>query len=168
MSKREIERTVQPSLLDRLTDENPRTAGDPRVSYGESLRQFKISVQRDLEWLLNTRRTPAPAPEGFGQLASSLYNYGVPDITSLSRDSADSRARLRAQVEEALALFEPRLADVQIAIVEVDGETRRRELRFVVEATLRLDPTPEQVVFDTVLHFSSGQIDVTGGGQAHA
>src|SRR5262249_55097875 len=158
----------QPSILDRLTDEDPRVSADPRISYGESLRQFKIAVQRDLEWLLNTRRTPTPAPEGFTQLGSSVYNYGVPDITSLSRDSADSKAKLRAQVEEALALFEPRLANVQITIVEVDGEAHRRELRFMVEATLRLDPTPEQVVFDTVLHFSSGQIDVKGQGQAHA
>ena len=45
-------------------------------------------------------------------------------------------------------------------MVETEGEAKRRELRFVVEATLRLDPTPEQVMFDTVLQFSSGQYDV--------
>ena len=42
-------------------------------------------------------------------------------------------------------MFEPRLANVQISMVEQEGEAHRRELRFVVEATLRLDPTPEQV-----------------------
>jgi len=57
MAKRELERTVQPSILDRLSDEDPRSSADPRVSYVESLRQFKMGVQRDLEWLLNTRRT---------------------------------------------------------------------------------------------------------------
>jgi predicted component of type VI protein secretion system len=36
----------------------------------------------------------------------------------------------------------------------------------MVEATLRLDPTPEQVMFDTVLHFASGQIDVAGAANA--
>jgi type VI secretion system protein ImpF len=65
-----------------------------------------------------------------------------------------------------LALFEPRLAQVQISVAEVEGEQRRRELRFMVEATLRLDPTPEQVMFDTVLHFASGQIDVAGAANA--
>ena len=163
MSKREIERTVQASVLDRLTDGDPRASADPRTTYAESLRQFKASVQRDLEWLLNTRRTPTPAPDELEELRNSLYNFGVPDITSMSRDSAESRSRLRTQVEEALATFEPRLTNVQISVIEAEGESRRRELRFVVEATLRLDPTPEQVVFDTVLHFSSGQIDVTGG-----
>lgn len=167
MAKREIERTVQPSVLDRLTDGDPRASADPRTSYAESLRLFKESVQRDLEWLLNTRRTPTPASgDEFEELASSLYNYGVPDITSLSRDSADSRSWLRVQLEEALTTFEPRLANVTIDIVEVEGEAHRRELRFVVDATLRMDPTPEHVVFDTVLHFTTGAIDVAGTNNA--
>ena len=161
MAKSEIERTVQPSIIDRLTDDEPRMAGDGRITYAESLRQFKTGIQRDLEWLLNTRRTPLPASEEFQELRNSLYHFGVPDITSMSRDSQDSRVQLRAQVDEALALFEPRLTNVQISMVEEEGEGYRRELRFVVEATLRLDPTPEQVTFDTVLHFSSGEIDVS-------
>ncbi|MEP6491157.1 MAG: type VI secretion system baseplate subunit TssE [bacterium] len=161
MVKREIERTVQPSILDRLTDTEPRVSADPRTTYAESLREFKLSVQRDLEWLLNTRRSPEPADDEFVELQSSLFNYGVPDITSLSSDSPEARMQLMQDMEEVLALFEPRLANVQVSIVEIEGEVRRRELRFVVEATLRLDPTPEQVMFDTVLHFSSGQIDVT-------
>ena len=69
---------------------------------------------------------------------------------------------LLLDVESTLAIFEPRLENVRISMVEQEGESRRRELRFVVEATLRLDPTPEQVVFDTVLHYSSGQVDVQG------
>jgi type VI secretion system protein ImpF len=126
------------------------------------LRKFKLSVQRDLEWLLNTRRTPSPAPDEFEELRNSLYNYGVPDITSLSRDSADSRSWLRTQLEDALTTFEPRLANVSIDVLEIEGEAHRRELRFVVDATLRMDPTPEHVVFDTVLHFTTGTIDVAG------
>ncbi|HTE46795.1 MAG TPA: type VI secretion system baseplate subunit TssE [Gemmatimonadaceae bacterium] len=161
MVKREIERTVQPSILDRLTDNEPRVSADPHTTYAESLREFKISVQRDLEWLLNTRRTPEPAGEEFAELQNSLFNYGVPDITSLSSDSPEARMQLMRDMEEVLTVFEPRLANVLVSIVEAEGESHRRELRFMVEATLRLDPTPEQVMFDTVLHFSSGQIDVT-------
>ncbi len=166
MAKREIERTVQPSVLDRLTDLDPRVGADPHTTYADSLRQFKATVQRDLEWLLNTRRNPEPAGDEYEELAHSLYNFGVPDITSLSRDSAVDRERLLRQVEDALARFEPRLANVKISVVELDGELHRRELRFIVEGTLRLDPTPEQVVFDTVLHFTTGEIDVVGAADA--
>lgn len=162
MAKREIERTVQPSLLDRLTDEDPRSPADVRISYMESLQNFKRSVQRDLEWLLNTRRIADEPPDHLEELRRSVYHYGIPDITSLSRDSSDSRDLLLARLDEALAMFEPRLTNVRIQMQEIEGEAHRRELRFIVEATLRLDPTPEQVMFDTVLHFSTGEIDVTG------
>lgn len=163
MAKREIERTVQPSVLDRLTDDNPRSATDPRVSYAESLELFRAGVKRDLEWLLNTRRTPDPASPDFTELSRSIFNYGVPDITSVSADSPHARAQLLRDIEATLSLFEPRLENVRISLIEQEGEARRRELRFVVEATLRLDPTPENIVFDTVLHYSSGEIEVSRG-----
>jgi type VI secretion system protein ImpF len=162
MSKREIERTVQPSILDRLTDTDPRVSADPRTTYAESLRQFKAAVQRDLEWLLNTRRSAPPETEDYDELRKSVFNYGLADITSISRDSPSARSQLLRFVEDTLAQFEPRLTNVQISIGELEGEDHRRELRFVVEATLRLDPTPEQVMFDTVLQFSTGQIAVKG------
>jgi type VI secretion system protein ImpF len=164
MAKREIERTVQPSIIDRLTDENPRTSAEAKPRYAESLRQYKLSVQRDLEWLLNTRRTPELPPDDLPELNRSLYTYGIPDITSYSRDSLAARKRLLRHVEESLRLFEPRLTNVRISLVDQEGEEKRRELRFVVEATLQLDPSPEQVTFDTVLQFSSGQYDVAASG----
>lgn len=168
MAKREIERTVQPSLIDRLTDEDPRTQAEPRSTYAESLRRFKAAVQRDLEWLLNTRRTPEIPSEDLTELNKSVYVYGVSDITSLSRDSMSARRRLLRQIEETLLQFEPRMTDVRISLVDVDSENRRRELRFVVEATLQLDPTPEQVMFDTVLQFASGQYDIDAAGTGNA
>jgi type VI secretion system protein ImpF len=163
MAKNEIERTVQPSLLDRLTDADPRSSADPAITLSESVRRFKASIQRDLEWLLNTRRIPEPMPEDwFEQLPRSVYYYGIPDITSLSRDTRESRMIVLHDVEDAIATFEPRLSDVRITVVEVEGEQFRRELRFHIEATLCMDPTPEQVVFDTVLSFASGEYDVAG------
>jgi type VI secretion system protein ImpF len=165
MTKREIERAVQPSLLDRLTDHEPRhVTSEARVGYAESARLFKAGLQRDLEWLLNTRRIPVAAPDELEEVCQSVYHYGLPDLTSLSRDSLEARERLRHRVEDVIALFEPRLKDVNITIVEMESETRRRELRFHVEGTLLMDPTPEQVVFDTVLHFASGEYEVSGAG----
>lgn len=164
MTKREIERTVQPSLLDRLTDYEPRNNSEGRIGYLESVRQFKAGLQRDLEWLLNTRRIPVTAPDEFEELNRSVYHFGLPDLTSISRDSHEARDRLLRRVEDAIALFEPRLGNVAISIVEMEGEDHRRELRFHVEGTLLMDPTPEQVIFDTVLHFASGEYEVSGAG----
>src|SRR5690242_7427452 len=166
MTKREIERAVLPSLLDRLTDYEPRNNSEGRVGYLEPVRHYKAGLQRDLEWLLNTRRIPVTAPEEFEELTRSVYHYGLPDLTSISRDSHEARDRLLRRVEDLIAMFEPRLENVSISVVEMEGEQHRRELRFHVEGTLLMDPTPEQVVFDTVLHFASGEYEVAGAGGA--
>ena len=163
MARTEIERTVRQSVLDRLVDLEPGTP-DPATSYAASVRQMKQALKRDLEWLLNTRRTITPVPESFEEVPRSLFVYGLPDISSMARDAVETRTSLLREVELAIAHFEPRLTDVRVAIVETEGPNATRELRFVVEALLRMDPNPEQVVFDTVLQLSSGEYAVKGGG----
>ena len=45
---------LQPSLLDRLTDEEPLANNESREQRVLSSRQLRLSVLRDLRWLLNT------------------------------------------------------------------------------------------------------------------
>ncbi|HUF28324.1 MAG TPA: type VI secretion system baseplate subunit TssE [Gemmatimonadaceae bacterium] len=161
MARGEIERTVQQSVLDRLIDNDPRAAADPPTTFVQSARQYKATVRRDIEALLNTRRIPEEAPDELEELRHSLYHYGLPDISSMSSDSVHSRTILLQRVEETIALFEPRLADVRVSLTEAVG-TAGRELRFIIEGTLRMDPSPEQVVFDTVLELSRGEYQVGG------
>lgn len=164
MARTEVERTAQQSVLDRLMDADPRTPADPPMTWMQSVRQLKASVRRDLEWLLNTRRVKDAPPAGTEELRTSVYRYGLPDISSLSRDSMQDRIALLADVEHTIAVFEPRLADVRVSLVEqeVASEKFRRELRFLIEGLLRMDPSPERVVFDTVLEFTSGEYEVKG------
>jgi len=54
---------------------------------------------------------------------------------------------------------------VRVTVAAV-GEIARREVRFVVEALLRMEPSPEQVVFDTVLEISSSTFEVKGQADA--
>lgn len=166
MARTEIERSVRQSVLDRLIDTEPGLAADPPPTLAASVRQLKVNLRRDLEWLLNTRRPPLAIPEDFEETRHSLLTYGLPDITSMSRDSMATRNALLREVEEAIAHFEPRLADVRVQLVETEGPNAVRELRFVVEALLKMDPNPEQVVFDTVLELASGDYSVKGVGGA--
>ena len=123
MAKREIERTVQPSLLDRLTDDDPRESADPRITLrrvaravqGRGAARSRVAAQHAPHRRRRRRRSSRSCRD-------SLYNFGVPDITSLSRDSPDARPQLLRQVEDALAIFEPRLANVRISLVEMEGE----------------------------------------------
>jgi len=165
MPPSELERTVQWSVLDRLIDTNPDSGSEAPLTWAQSVHELKRGLRRDLEWLLNTRRIVTPAPEGFTELAQSLYHFGLPDITSSSAESTDTRNWLRRQVEETIMLFEPRLADVHVTVAAV-GDLARREVRFVVEALLLMEPSPEQVVFDTVLEISSATFEVKGAADA--
>jgi type VI secretion system protein ImpF len=163
MAPQEVERTAQRSVLDRLIDTDPEMSSEQPMTWAQSVREFKRAVRRDLEWLLNTRRIIEPAPPGFAELQHSLYHYGLPDITSLAAESVTARDWLRRHVEQAITLFEPRLAGVRVTIATVDEEGRR-ELRFVIDGLLRMEPSPEQVVFDTVLEITSATFEVRGEG----
>jgi type VI secretion system protein ImpF len=155
---RDEERPVQQSVLDRLI-QNPDAP--ETFSRSQSVRELKIAVRRDLEWLLNTRSIATKPPEGLTELIASAYMYGLGDVTSMSSDDPKSRARLRRMIEESISGFEPRLTGVQVidtpAIVE-----GARQMRFVIQALLKMDPSPERVSFDTVLDLATGQYAVKG------
>jgi len=161
MNRNELDPTVRPSVLDRLIDNEPQNAGDPPLTWDASVARLRDSVRRDLEWLLNTRRIPTPAPAEYPELQQSVYHFGLPDITSLSRDSSETPETLRRQIEEIVRLFEPRLMNVQVQPQE-GGTNPLRELHFTIHALLRMEPNPERVVFDTVLEVGSGEFSVTG------
>lgn len=164
-SRTGLELAVTQPLLDRLIDNDPKAAFDSPVSRAQSVRLLRAAVRRDLEWLLNTRRTPDAAPESMKELSQSLYNYGLPDFSTFSVNSPRDRDRLLLELEHSLALFEPRLKDVRVSLVEtVEGYSRT--LRFQIEGTLDMDPVAERVAFDTLLQLSSGEYQVRGDGGA--
>jgi len=161
MARWEPEQTVTQSVLERLIDRDPATSSDASVTRAQSVRQLKASLRRDLEWLLNSRRTPDAVGGEFQELEQSLYNFGLPDVTSLSWDSVRDRARLARMIEQTLATFEPRLIKIQVVAVEATPGAHH-VMRFQIEGMLDMDPTPEHISFDTVLQLSSGEYQVKG------
>ena len=148
MANTEIERPVRPSVLDRLIDEDPKSNVEPPLTRSQSVRQFKTALRRDLEWLLNARRVITPVPEECEELARSVYTFGLPDITSMSKDSRESFERLARMIQSAVDVFEPRLGEVTVELKEGDSKLLR-DVHFVIDGILKLDPMPERVMFDT-------------------
>jgi type VI secretion system protein ImpF len=163
------DRVIRQSLLDRLIDLDRGSSVDPPSTWGQSVRQLKATLCRDLEWLLNTRKPLVEVPSGCDNLDASLLVYGISDISSLSRENLDQQAKLVKEVERAVGTFEPRLANVKVSIAAAEKGAEGgpvRELRFVVEGMLRIDPEPEHVVFDTVLEVQTGDYHVRSDGGA--
>jgi type VI secretion system protein ImpF len=159
MAKADIKANLIPSVLDRLLDEQPQVSTEPATRRIQDLRSLERAVGRDLEALLNSRQeTLRELPSEFVELNRSLLTYGLPDLTSLSLLNHDDRNRIRRSVEQAISAFEPRLQNVRVAL-EPPRE-HDRGLRFRIDALLRVDPAPEPVTFDAVLHLKTQQLEI--------
>lgn len=156
------EEKLQPSILDRLIDTDPRTTSEPADRAASQLAEIKQALRRDLEWLLNTKRPPLAALARPGPLADSVLGYGMPDISSLSLANIHDRDRLRRILQEAVARFEPRLTGVVVTLVE--GRRDERSLHFRIDGLLDVEPHPEVVSFDSAIHLHTKAIEVEGGG----
>jgi type VI secretion system protein ImpF len=161
MAQWEAERTVTQSVLERLIDRDPGTGTETPPTRNQSVRLLKASLRRDLEWLLNTRRTPEAVGREFQELEHSLYNYGVPDLTAINRESARDRNRLARTIEQTVNTFEPRLKRIKVTQLEAPAGAQHI-LRFQIEGLLDMDPAPELISFDTILQLSSGEYQVKG------
>jgi type VI secretion system protein ImpF len=149
------------SVLDRLIDEEPKSAVEGPMTRAESLRRLRAAVRRDLEWLLNARE-PVQAPgEGAHELQKSLYCFGLPDLCSTNLVSTKNRSSLARLMEAMIAIFEPRLLGAKVSLAPANPGPLP-QLRFVIEGMLAVDPMPEHVSFDTVLDVSGGAYRVRG------
>lgn len=161
MPRWEPEQTVTLSFLDRLVDYDPKSPADPPPNRARSIRTLKASLRRDLEWLLNTRRRPDAAGKEFKELEKSLYNYGLEDVTSMSWAVHQDKLSLTRMIEQAVAVFEPRISRIKVVSLEAAAGAKHI-LRFQIEGLLDMDPAPELITFDTVLQLSSGEYQVGG------
>ena len=147
------------SILDRLLDDEPEVTREATPYRSQSVRGLRKSIARDLEALLNTRREALEdlAAE-FTEVSRSLVAYGLPDLTSLSLQGPDDRARIRRALEETITTFEPRLDRVRVTL-EAPRE-HDRALRFRVDAWLKMEPAPEPVTFDAAVQLPTQEYTI--------
>lgn len=149
-------RSVQLSILDTFSFGE----GAPRTR-SESVRRLKAALRRDLEWLLNTRRPVDERAENQKQVQDSVYWFGLPDFAGVSLNSQEGRAELLQGIQSAITRFEPRLTQVRVRLVD-DEKVEFSQVRFVIDALLRMEPISERVSFDTVMEILDGKYRVRG------
>ena len=160
MPRADDEFDILPSVLDRLLDDEPGVSHEPLSARFFGLRQLTQAVARDLEALLNTRQEALEElPAEFAEVGHSLRTYGVPDFTALSLTNPQDRQHIRRTIEQAIAVFEPRLDRVRVTVET--PQQYDQALRFRVEALLRMEPAPIPVAFDAAL-LKTQEIKVQG------
>jgi len=161
MARPRTDTPLLPSVLDRLIDDAPEAARDPLRSDAQVLKAIVQSVRRDLEQLLNCRRRFQPWPRQLRELQKSSVGYGLPDVTGKDLASTSGREEFRRSVEQVIRTFEPRFQSVDVQILS-NADEIDRTLRFRVDAVLRAEPVPIEVIFDSQLEPSTGSFNVKG------
>ena len=131
----------QAPLLDRLIDDDPANSREPAQQRLLNARQIRALVVRDLENLLNSRRSITALPSEFRELENSIATYGLKDFTAIGADSHQVQRFILKDVETAIARFEPRLQHVKVAVEA--GDQKTRNLSFHISAMLVVDPIRE-------------------------
>jgi len=150
---------LRPSILDRLLDNDPGNNVEIDPDQHQKLKELRNSVRRDLENLLNTRFRMIEPEEDFIEIQNSLLNYGLPDLATVNISDKDKRNQFIQHLENILIEYEPRFKSVKVRYMD-NADSLDRTLRFRIDATLYADPSPEVVVFDSILEPVTRNVNV--------
>lgn len=160
---------LQPSLLDRLSDDEPGASSEPRDRRVLSLRTLRAGVLRDLAWLLNTTNLLSVAgTASLPHVANSVLNYGIPAMSGHAVGSLNV-AQLERGIRQAIWDFEPRLIRNTVSVKARMASADKNTLTFDIEADLWAQPYPERLYLKTELDLERGAVlvsEMSGRGAA--
>jgi type VI secretion system protein ImpF len=154
---------LQPSLLDRLSDDEPYKKVESREQRVLSFQRLKQSVVRDIEWLLNAGCLESTLDlNEYPQVRQSVLNYGVPDLTGTTASNVDASS-LEHMLRQRILHFEPRLLQRSLK-VRVTHKDDHNTIIIEIEGELWSQPMPERLYLKTVLDLELGDFRVKTGG----
>jgi type VI secretion system protein ImpF len=136
-----------PSLLDRLRDDRPRERTEAPGALTCSWQEYRQSILRDIQWLLNTTTLDVFGQESpWKEIARSTLNFGVPEVCAKDAAAVPQRRWERA-FEQALARFEPRLREESIRVRICPAEAGQTTNHVVAEVSAELMVAPIPLLF---------------------
>jgi type VI secretion system protein ImpF len=127
-----------PGLFDRLDADD-----DTQLS------EWRKSITRDLEALLNTRSALLPdALAVYPEVSGSILNYGLIDFAGMCMTSDTDQKRICTAVRLAIERHEPRLHRVTATLQPRKGAINRVD--FVITAQLKNTAVAEPMHFNAV------------------
>ena len=152
-------RRLAPTLLDRLLDDTPHQRAEAQPWRLCSLDDYKQSVVRDLEVMVNTRRELlSESLDLYPALQGTVLEYGLPDFIGKGVHSTEDRQLIQRQLELAIERSDHRFRNVRVILA--DQAEKSRMLRFRVEALLVLVDVTRPISFDAVLQVNTQEYKV--------
>ncbi|WP_137937485.1 type VI secretion system baseplate subunit TssE [Chitinivorax sp. B] len=165
MAELTAQERLQPSLLDRLTDDDVENTQEPREKRVLSMRALRVAVLRDLHWLLNTvcLNTVQSLAE-YPNAASSVINFGMQDLSGRTHSGLDL-PELERSLRQAIWDYEPRIVRNTVRVRAVAEEKSRgsNQLIFEIEGELWGQPLPERLYLKTAVDLETGEKQVLDG-----
>ena len=158
---------LQPSLLDRLTDDEPHQLQESREKRVLSMNKLRQSVVRDISWLLNARSLDTVMDlTDYPEVANSVLNFGIKDLSGTNISHADL-SRIERDLQQAIKNFEPRILPQSLAIqvVSSDEKMNNLALQFDIEADLWAQPLPLHLYLRSELDTLTGDFELHDGGR---
>ena len=141
---------VVPTLWNRLLDDEPHRGVEAEERQWSTLDEYKATIVRDLETLVNTRQELLGSRlVAYPLLGGSLLEYGLPDFLGRGLHSSEDRQLIQRQLERAIEGNDCRFRNVRVRLLDQDSQDRL--LRFRVDALLVLVDASQHVAFDAVL-----------------
>jgi type VI secretion system protein ImpF len=156
---------LQPSLLDRLTDDEPKKQQESRDKRVLSPRKLRECVKRDLAWLLNTGNLEEVEDlSEYPLVAQSVLNYGLPELTGITLSSVDAGA-IERSLRQAILDYEPRILrkSLQVRVIASE-EMSHNAMVFEIECDVWAEPVPERLYLKTEVDLESGDIHISESG----
>lgn len=153
---------LRPSLLERLTDREPERTSEPAGTGGVDDAQLRHLVRRDLAWLLNTTHLASGFDlGGFPEIARSVLNYGVPDLTGRTLSSLQSDD-LERHITHSVMCYESRLVrdSVRVKVARAPSGSGRPTLFIEIGAVLRTEPLPVSLRVRAEVDVESGRVAI--------
>jgi type VI secretion system protein ImpF len=154
---------LQPSLLDRLTDDDSASTHEGRDKRVLTMRGLRRAVLRDLVWLFNsTGLSCVQDLEDYPYVEKSVVNFGFSDLSGKTASSLDAHA-VASALRQAIWDFEPRILRDTLQVVVKTGACAgpvTNQIVFEVHGQLWAHPLPERLYLKTELDLEQGEIRV--------
>ncbi len=147
---------LQPSLLDRLTDDAPNQKRESFDRQTLSLQQVRQAVLRDLGWLLNTTNLGAIDDISAYPLAvKSTLNFGIPGFAGMI-EVGSRLDSLERQLAEAIIAYEPRILSETLRVrTRAMTNEANPSLVFEIEGELWAQPVPVPLYLETAIEIET-------------
>jgi type VI secretion system protein ImpF len=151
---------LQPSLLDRLTDDAREQTQESREQRVLSMRNLRKAVLRDLGWLLNSTSLGSVQDlTGYPLASRSVLNFGLPDLSGKTATGLDP-LELGRRIRQAIEDFEPRILrdSVRVTPLPHSDHGSPNQVAFEIHGELWGQPLPERLYLKTELDLEAGDV----------